>query len=551
MRVHPCRDSGTACLHPPVNLLQVLAALGLAGSAVISYGLALVVRVSPWYDPQVRGHTQGRAMGLNHKRPGRQHSAWCAQRCMPGLRCTVAPACTSYPASPASAGQCVQYLIPMLGMLLGNACSGVAVGLSTILDELSTGQALVETPAGWFPLDLTCTVIDCLSWNCGRRWFEPLVCLLTTAAARLAPNTLCLPDYPHHHTCSSACLLLPVHITMPSSRACPPSGRDRVELLLAMGATRLEAAREVVQRAVRMALTPLLNTMNVVGVVSIPGMMTGQVGAAAGVGRRFLGCHALFGMPRAFWDARAPGASAPAVGSSPDGKPWSLRGIGAAPNTCWWPSLVSERCMQILGGSDPATAARYQIAIMFLIGAATGLSSGAVPASLYPASGLWVDIACVCVCVPRHARMYVQPYGECGKGAMHVGTLWLSCFRGEPPPGRLLVSPRDDLGATKAQEERSGGPAADPPKQPATCCPCLTRPQCHRLSLPAVATIFLAVFSLLDDRHRLRSERLQPRASGAKGALAWLGVQVKQVRRGGRPGRYTWQAGKAEACVAS
>lgn len=35
-------------------------------------------------------------------------------------------------------------------------------------------------------------------------------------------------------------------------------------MLLAMGATRLEATREAVQRACRMALTPLLNTMNVV-----------------------------------------------------------------------------------------------------------------------------------------------------------------------------------------------------------------------------------------------------------------------------------------------
>ena len=34
---------------------------------------------------------------------------------------------------------------------------------------------------------------------------------------------------------------------------------------------------------------------------------------------------------------------------------------------------------QILGGSDPATAARYQIIVMFLIGAATGLSSGTLP----------------------------------------------------------------------------------------------------------------------------------------------------------------------------
>lgn len=38
--------------------LQVLTVLGLASSAIISYGLALVVRVSPWYDPQVRCRPQ-------------------------------------------------------------------------------------------------------------------------------------------------------------------------------------------------------------------------------------------------------------------------------------------------------------------------------------------------------------------------------------------------------------------------------------------------------------------------------------------------------------
>ncbi|KAL4418920.1 hypothetical protein ABPG77_003710 [Micractinium sp. CCAP 211/92] len=204
----------------PGMLPQVLGALGLASSVIISYGLALVVQVSPWYDPQ--------------------------------------------------------YLIPMLGMLLGNACSGVAVGLSTILDELS-------------------------------------------------------------------------------------AGRDKVEMLLAMGATRMEATREVVQRAARMALTPLLNTMNVVGIVSIPARL----------------CR------------------------HDDG--------------------------QILGGSDPAIAARYQIIIMLLIGAATGLAS--------------------------------------------------------------------------------------------------------------VATIFLAVFSLLDDHHRLRSERLRPSAGSAKGAVAWMGVQLRQG----------WQSTRASA----
>lgn len=44
-----------------------------------------------------------------------------------------------------------------------------------------------------------------------------------------------------------------------------------------------------------------------------------------------------------------------------------------------------------------------------------------------------------------------------------------------------------------------------------------------------MATILLAVLSLIDDKHRLRSERLQPRANTAKGAVAWLGAQAAQV----------------------
>ncbi|KAI8474099.1 MAG: hypothetical protein J3K34DRAFT_408830 [Monoraphidium minutum] len=120
-----------------------------------------------------------------------------------------------------------QYLIPILGMVLGNTITGISVGLSTIIEELS-------------------------------------------------------------------------------------SGADRVEKMLALGATRWEATRAPVARAVRLAMTPLLNQMSVVGLVSIPGMMTGQ----------------------------------------------------------------------ILAGTDPAEAARYQMVIMFLLGAAATL--GAV-ASIYAA----------------------------------------------------------------------------------------------------------------------------------------------------------------------
>lgn len=53
--------------------------------------------------------------------------------------------------------------------------------------------------------------------------------------------------------------------------------RDEVETLLALGATRWEAAQDAVRQAVRTGLIPTLNTMMVLGIVSIPGMMTGQL----------------------------------------------------------------------------------------------------------------------------------------------------------------------------------------------------------------------------------------------------------------------------------
>jgi putative ABC transport system permease protein len=53
--------------------------------------------------------------------------------------------------------------------------------------------------------------------------------------------------------------------------------RDRVDMALALGATRWEGAQEPARQAVRAGMIPTLNQMAVVGVVSLPGMMTGQV----------------------------------------------------------------------------------------------------------------------------------------------------------------------------------------------------------------------------------------------------------------------------------
>ncbi|MCP3916007.1 MAG: iron export ABC transporter permease subunit FetB [bacterium] len=53
--------------------------------------------------------------------------------------------------------------------------------------------------------------------------------------------------------------------------------RRQVELLLTLGATRAEASRAVVRRAVRTGMIPILNSMIAVGIIAIPGMMTGQI----------------------------------------------------------------------------------------------------------------------------------------------------------------------------------------------------------------------------------------------------------------------------------
>ncbi len=57
--------------------------------------------------------------------------------------------------------------------------------------------------------------------------------------------------------------------------------RSEIEGLLALGATRWEAAHASVAAAVRTGMIPTLNSMAVMGVVSLPGMMTGQILAGA------------------------------------------------------------------------------------------------------------------------------------------------------------------------------------------------------------------------------------------------------------------------------
>jgi len=50
-----------------------------------------------------------------------------------------------------------------------------------------------------------------------------------------------------------------------------------IEAMLTFGATPWEAARSSVREAVRAGMIPTINSLMVVGLVSLPGMMTGQI----------------------------------------------------------------------------------------------------------------------------------------------------------------------------------------------------------------------------------------------------------------------------------
>jgi putative ABC transport system permease protein len=59
------------------------------------------------------------------------------------------------------------------------------------------------------------------------------------------------------------------------------SRQAQIEALLALGATRWEASHGVIREAMRTGMIPTINSMMVMGLVSLPGMMTGQILAGA------------------------------------------------------------------------------------------------------------------------------------------------------------------------------------------------------------------------------------------------------------------------------
>ncbi|KAI9473823.1 MAG: UPF0014 family, partial [Benjaminiella poitrasii] len=52
---------------------------------------------------------------------------------------------------------------------------------------------------------------------------------------------------------------------------------DQIETYLSFGASRWEAGRTVAIEAIRLAMLPSINQMSVIGLITIPGAMTGQI----------------------------------------------------------------------------------------------------------------------------------------------------------------------------------------------------------------------------------------------------------------------------------
>jgi len=53
--------------------------------------------------------------------------------------------------------------------------------------------------------------------------------------------------------------------------------RDKIEIYLAFGASRTEACRPIAIQALKLALLPTISSMSVMGIIAIPGTMTGAI----------------------------------------------------------------------------------------------------------------------------------------------------------------------------------------------------------------------------------------------------------------------------------
>ncbi len=110
------------------------------------------------------------------------------------------------------------------------------------------------------------------------------VCMATLSVALLALTTALQPTpwYDARHAIPLTGIILGTvmnsasvglnHVFATVSRE-----RNAIEAQLALGADRFSAFRDIIRRAVRAGLLPLMNQMAAAGIITMPGIMTGQV----------------------------------------------------------------------------------------------------------------------------------------------------------------------------------------------------------------------------------------------------------------------------------
>lgn len=72
-------------------------------------------------------------------------------------------------------------------------------------------------------------------------------------------------------------LLSGMAVALSSCLGSVSSNKEQMETYLAFGASRWEAGQSIAVEAIRLAMLPTINQMSVIGLISIPGMMSGSI----------------------------------------------------------------------------------------------------------------------------------------------------------------------------------------------------------------------------------------------------------------------------------
>lgn len=184
---------------------------------------------------------------------------------------------------------------------VGNELSMAWAAVRTVVQLLLVGYVLrwiFDSNVVWLVLGAFMVMLSAASWTASRRTKRPIPGLLTIAAIALAigagATTLAVtafvvradPWWQPRYFLPLAGMIVGNAMNAAAlaaerlqSEMAARSGE--VEELLALGATPRQAADESLRAAMRAALLPTINAMMTVGLVSLPGMMTGQMVAGA------------------------------------------------------------------------------------------------------------------------------------------------------------------------------------------------------------------------------------------------------------------------------